>query len=164
MHKSSDPFICTIHHFISVPSPSLWMCLIGTYQTPHQLVMVTEPLDCGDLWSVIYETYPFNVSPSSSSYLSWWQTCTYTCTGSGTRPCSCCCPFSLSCSSTCPCSCCAHGSYYLLSINIHTYFCSIFYLINRRMTALPCRSRLSTRLPLFLLFLTSTSKALCSAI
>ena len=34
--------------------------LHGTYQTPHQLVMVTEPLDCGDLWSVIYETYPYN--------------------------------------------------------------------------------------------------------
>jgi hypothetical protein len=35
--------------------------LRGTYQTPHQLVMVTEALDCGDLWSIIYETYPFNV-------------------------------------------------------------------------------------------------------
>ena len=34
--------------------------LHGTYQTPHQLVMVTEPLDCGDLWSIIYETYPYN--------------------------------------------------------------------------------------------------------
>jgi len=33
--------------------------LYGTYQTPHQLVMVTEPLNCGDLWSVIYETAPF---------------------------------------------------------------------------------------------------------
>jgi CRP-like cAMP-binding protein len=33
--------------------------LFGTYQTPHQLVMVTEPLQCGDLWSVIYETPPF---------------------------------------------------------------------------------------------------------
>jgi hypothetical protein len=33
----------------------------GTYQTPHQLVMVTEPLDCGDLWSVIYETAPYKV-------------------------------------------------------------------------------------------------------
>lgn len=33
--------------------------LYGTYQTPHQLVMVTEPLQCGDLWSVIYETPPF---------------------------------------------------------------------------------------------------------
>jgi hypothetical protein len=33
--------------------------LYGTYQTPHQLVMVTEPLNCGDLWSVIYETPPF---------------------------------------------------------------------------------------------------------
>ena len=29
--------------------------LFGTYQTPHQLVLVTEPLPCGDLWSVIYE-------------------------------------------------------------------------------------------------------------
>lgn len=33
--------------------------LYGTYQTPHQLVMVTEPLVCGDLWSVIYEVSPF---------------------------------------------------------------------------------------------------------
>lgn len=33
--------------------------LFGTYQTPHQLVMVTEPLNCGDLWSVVYETPPF---------------------------------------------------------------------------------------------------------
>jgi CRP-like cAMP-binding protein len=33
--------------------------LYGTYQTPHQLVMVTEPLNCGDLWSVIYETPPY---------------------------------------------------------------------------------------------------------
>ena len=33
--------------------------LYGTYQTPHQLVMVTEVLECGDLWSVIYEVPPF---------------------------------------------------------------------------------------------------------
>lgn len=34
--------------------------LFGTYQTPHQLVMVTEPLNCGDLWCVIYETSPYS--------------------------------------------------------------------------------------------------------
>jgi cGMP-dependent protein kinase len=33
--------------------------LYGTYQTPHQLVMVTEALSGGDLWGVIYETQPF---------------------------------------------------------------------------------------------------------
>jgi len=33
--------------------------LFGVYQTPHQLVMVTEPVECGDLWSVVYETPPF---------------------------------------------------------------------------------------------------------
>jgi cGMP-dependent protein kinase len=33
--------------------------LYGAYQTPHQLVMVTEPLDGGDLWSVIYEVPQF---------------------------------------------------------------------------------------------------------
>lgn len=33
--------------------------LFGTYQTPHQLVMVTEVLECGDLWSVIYEVPPY---------------------------------------------------------------------------------------------------------
>lgn len=38
---------------------SFIMKLYGTYQTPHTLVMVTEPLNCGDLWSVIYETSPF---------------------------------------------------------------------------------------------------------
>ena len=27
----------------------------GTYQTPHRLVFVTEVLECGDLWSIIYE-------------------------------------------------------------------------------------------------------------
>lgn len=63
-----------VHHLIHVcahyktsphllPPPSTQMRPLGTYQTPHQLVMVTEPLDCGDLWSVIYETYPFNVCP-----------------------------------------------------------------------------------------------------
>lgn len=36
------------------------MKLYGTYQTPHTLVMVTEPLSCGDLWSIIYETPPFS--------------------------------------------------------------------------------------------------------
>ena len=29
--------------------------LYGTYQTPHQIVMVTESLGNGDMWSVIYE-------------------------------------------------------------------------------------------------------------
>lgn len=29
--------------------------LFGVYQTPHQLVMVTEAVECGDLWGVIYE-------------------------------------------------------------------------------------------------------------
>ena len=49
--------------YVHFPTP-------GTYQTPHQLVMVTEPLDCGDLWSVIYETYPFNVRTYfTSSYI-----------------------------------------------------------------------------------------------
>lgn len=32
----------------------------GTYQSPHQLFMVTEPLQGGDLWNVIYETSPFD--------------------------------------------------------------------------------------------------------
>jgi len=36
------------------------MRLYGTYQTPHTLVMVSEPLNCGDLWSIIYETPPFS--------------------------------------------------------------------------------------------------------
>eukprot|EP01031_Cornospumella_fuschlensis_P005900 gene5900-7326_t len=42
----------------SMDSPFI-LKLFGTYQTPHQLVMVTEPLNCGDLWSVVYETSPF---------------------------------------------------------------------------------------------------------
>jgi len=29
--------------------------MYGTYQTPHRLVVVTEVLECGDLWSVIYD-------------------------------------------------------------------------------------------------------------
>lgn len=29
--------------------------LYGVYQTPHQIVMVTEAVECGDLWGVIYE-------------------------------------------------------------------------------------------------------------
>lgn len=29
--------------------------LYGVYQTPHQVVMVTEAIQCGDLWGVIYE-------------------------------------------------------------------------------------------------------------
>lgn len=33
--------------------------LYGVYQTPHQLVMVTEALEYGDLWGIIYETSPF---------------------------------------------------------------------------------------------------------
>ena len=32
----------------------------GTYQSPHQLFMVTEPLQGGDLWNVIYETHPYD--------------------------------------------------------------------------------------------------------
>ncbi len=42
----------------SMDSPFI-LKLFGTYQTPHQLVMVTEPLNCGDLWSVVYETPPY---------------------------------------------------------------------------------------------------------
>lgn len=42
----------------SMDSPFI-LHLYGTYQTPHQLVMVTEALDCGDLWSILYETAPF---------------------------------------------------------------------------------------------------------
>lgn len=42
----------------SMDSPFI-LRLFGTYQTPHQLVMVTEPLNCGDLWSVVYETPPY---------------------------------------------------------------------------------------------------------
>mmetsp|Transcript_20666 Transcript_20666/g.35120 ORF Transcript_20666/g.35120 Transcript_20666/m.35120 type:complete len:688 (-) Transcript_20666:138-2201(-) len=42
----------------SMDSPFI-LKLFGTYQTPHQLVMVTEALNCCDLWSVIYETPPF---------------------------------------------------------------------------------------------------------
>lgn len=33
--------------------------LYGVYQTPHQLVMVTEALEHGDLWGVLYETAPY---------------------------------------------------------------------------------------------------------
>uniref|UniRef100_A0A7S0SWA7 cGMP-dependent protein kinase n=1 Tax=Chromulina nebulosa TaxID=96789 RepID=A0A7S0SWA7_9STRA len=33
--------------------------LYGVYQTPHQLVMVTEALEYGDLWGIIYETPPY---------------------------------------------------------------------------------------------------------
>lgn len=33
--------------------------LFGTYQTPHQVIMVTEQLIYGDLWSVIYEVSPY---------------------------------------------------------------------------------------------------------
>jgi hypothetical protein len=40
--------------------------------------MVTEPLDCGDLWSVIYETYPFNVSPPYLILLNGKQALTLT--------------------------------------------------------------------------------------
>ena len=42
----------------------------GSYQTPHQLVMVTEALDCGDLWGLIYETAPFKVGPK---LMEWWR-------------------------------------------------------------------------------------------
>jgi CRP-like cAMP-binding protein len=44
---------------LSIMDSHFILKLYGTYQTPHQLVMVTEPLNCGDLWSVIYETPPF---------------------------------------------------------------------------------------------------------
>lgn len=44
---------------LSIMDSPFIMKLFGTYQTPHQLVMVTEPLNCGDLWSVIYETPPY---------------------------------------------------------------------------------------------------------
>lgn len=33
--------------------------LYGFYQTPHQLVMVTEALQFGDLWGVMYDTTPY---------------------------------------------------------------------------------------------------------
>jgi CRP-like cAMP-binding protein len=44
---------------LSIMESPFILKLYGTYQTPHQLVMVTEPLNCGDLWSVIYETPPY---------------------------------------------------------------------------------------------------------
>jgi serine/threonine protein kinase/CRP-like cAMP-binding protein len=44
---------------LSIMDSNFIMKLFGTYQTPHQLVMVTEPLNCGDLWSVVYETPPY---------------------------------------------------------------------------------------------------------
>lgn len=44
---------------LSIMTSPFILKLYGTYQTPHQLVMVTEPLNCGDLWSVVYETPPF---------------------------------------------------------------------------------------------------------
>lgn len=44
---------------LSIMDSPFILKLFGTYQTPHQLVMVTEPLNCGDLWSVIYETPPY---------------------------------------------------------------------------------------------------------
>lgn len=44
---------------LSIMDSPFILTLYGTYQTPHQLVMVTEPLNCGDLWSVVYETPPF---------------------------------------------------------------------------------------------------------
>lgn len=44
---------------LSIMDSPFILKLFGTYQTPHQLVMVTEPLNCGDLWSVVYETPPF---------------------------------------------------------------------------------------------------------
>lgn len=45
---------------LSLMSNKFIMRLFGTYQTPHQLVMVSEPLNCGDLWCVIYETMPYS--------------------------------------------------------------------------------------------------------
>jgi len=44
---------------LSIMESPFILKLYGTYQTPHQLVMVTEPLNCGDLWSVVYETPPY---------------------------------------------------------------------------------------------------------
>ena len=34
--------------------------LYGTYQTPDELVMVTELLEGCDLWTIIYETPPYD--------------------------------------------------------------------------------------------------------
>jgi serine/threonine protein kinase len=31
--------------------------LYGTYQTPHQIVLVTEAINNGDMWAVVYEVY-----------------------------------------------------------------------------------------------------------
>ena len=36
--------------------------LYGTYQTPHQIVMVTETINNGDMWSVLYEPPFYNKS------------------------------------------------------------------------------------------------------
>jgi cGMP-dependent protein kinase len=44
---------------LSIMNSRFILKLYGTYQTPHQLVMVTEALSGGDLWGVIYETQPF---------------------------------------------------------------------------------------------------------
>mmetsp|Transcript_18774 Transcript_18774/g.18884 ORF Transcript_18774/g.18884 Transcript_18774/m.18884 type:complete len:749 (-) Transcript_18774:401-2647(-) len=33
--------------------------LFGTFQTEHQLILVQESLNCGDLWAVLYETPAF---------------------------------------------------------------------------------------------------------
>ena len=44
---------------LSMMNSQFILKLFGVYQTPHQLVMVTEALEHGDLWGVIYETTPY---------------------------------------------------------------------------------------------------------
>jgi len=43
--EMNNPFICSYY---------------GSYQTPDELVIVTEVLDGTDLWTIIYETPPYN--------------------------------------------------------------------------------------------------------
>jgi len=52
---------------LSIMDSNFIMKLFGTYQTPHQLVMVTEPLNFGDLWSVVYETPPYVITSAYHS-------------------------------------------------------------------------------------------------
>lgn len=52
----------------SLDSPFV-LRLYGTYQTPHQLVMVTELIEAGDLWSILYDTSPFAENHGLSSDL-----------------------------------------------------------------------------------------------
>jgi CRP-like cAMP-binding protein len=44
---------------LAIMSSRFVLHMFGTYQTPNELVMVTEVLTGGDLWSVIYETQPY---------------------------------------------------------------------------------------------------------